>query len=615
MRQFTKCEKFLGAVLLGILLVWSVGVPIWGEFKYRIALINLGHPRRYTQAIRTISRHDPSERRMRDLESRLRHSDHSVRWRTARILKGWSYEPDSPEDEFHYANSLGDFHRIPFQTDRIIEYALDPVHDSGIQFYPLNRLSSWVDPRIREKLLSLQPLEVTDANRLMGESQTEAHARITKLWLRSLALQGSVEDNEVIASYLTYPHPWVQSVAIQALGNSRGYDYLDEIIGVLEGFLSVRDRPVPLQNRFDWSYSGYTAKNLADDRWFPLFNEILATEEPLYRRVSTLAIDFSSAIGTRMDNKQMVENLRTFLNRAPDHLLWSWRFEDFKKRVLENEKPVFPSPTNRPFKRVVLNLADTEEVDESQFEDLDREVQSLIEQMRQRMIRQESISELRGKLRELSRTNHPDLVPLLTCVQVKENDRGYVFRDSYDYLGRMNVQTAYLQMCSTLEHNRASWEGLAALGDPRAIPEVGAWLPEVRYFRWAAGTLQAIGWQPQTDEERSFLLIYNQDPEELALHQEMLGNFLRSQLSSTEVRRRDFAAYTIVGLGLDDLVPDLIQALESSGDGRLACRMYHSGHPLLRANAEAWIEAAPPGLLIRGVVGVREGWGHWISAT
>ncbi|MDA3875174.1 MAG: hypothetical protein PF795_14595 [Kiritimatiellae bacterium] len=39
--------------------------------------------------------------------------------------------------------------------------------------------------------------------------------------------------------------------------------------------------------------------------------------------------------------------------------------------------------------------------------------------------------------------------------------------------------------------------------------------------------------------------------------------------------------------------------------------MYHSGHPRLRAKAETWINAAPPGLLIRGSV-PGEGWGHWI---
>ncbi len=597
--------------MIGIILLRVVGAPLRNEIEYRIALRRLGHPQRYVQAILTLSRTPCSPRKIRGLETRLRQACFRTRWRAARVLKNWSYETDCTDNEFFYAISLGEFHRIPFETERVIEYALEPKHELGALSNPLNGIFSWVDPRIRKFLLSMQPLQATEANRYAGEPDAKAHARISGWWIRSLAIQGSVQDNSRIASYLSYPDPSVQTAAILALRTTRGYAHLDDIIRTSEAFLFANNPSALGEHRINGALiSSYAARDLADDRWFPLLNTVLANQGKTNRNIAHIPIYFSSALWSRMDNKRIVRKLRTFLDQDPDHMFWNDGVgADFRTRVLENRKPVFPPPLNQPFKRVVLRLSDPEQADETQFGELNRRVHSLKDKMRKRSIGRQSSLELREELRELKRTNHPGLVPLLTSVSAKCINHQHIFRCSYDYLGRMKAPNVYLQLCSALGNNRAPWEGLAALGDSRAIPELMAWLPEARYFRWAAGTLQSIGWQPQNDEERSFLLLYEQDSEQLLLHQEMLGNFLRDQLSSTEVRRRDFAAKAIVGLGLDDLIPCLIKALETSGDGRIANRMHHSGHPILRAKAEKWIEAAPPGLAIMNRA--REGWGQW----
>jgi hypothetical protein len=108
--------------------------------------------------------------------------------------------------------------------------------------------------------------------------------------------------------------------------------------------------------------------------------------------------------------------------------------------------------------------------------------------------------------------------------------------------------------------------------------------------------LEKLGWTPSNDVETAYQLIYQRSPEDVAAHRELLHRVLVSQMDSTELRRRDFAAWAVIDLELIDLFPDLVRMLEKRPDGRIATRMHQSGNPDLQAAAKIWLANAPFGI-------------------
>ena len=129
---------------------------------------------------------------------------------------------------------------------------------------------------------------------------------------------------------------------------------------------------------------------------------------------------------------------------------------------------------------------------------------------------------------------------------------------------------------------------LGEIGDKRAVGALVAAMPDWE-TRWAIGAaLERLGWQPSSEREKVYLWIGWKKASELTRAWEQTRRVLLEDIRSQEQRRVDNAMFTLIALGRDEMVPQLITALEQRGHEAMAAAYIHCGHDMLAAAAKAW---------------------------
>jgi hypothetical protein len=165
------------------------------------------------------------------------------------------------------------------------------------------------------------------------------------------------------------------------------------------------------------------------------------------------------------------------------------------------------------------------------------------------------------------------------------------------------------------EVREAALEGLGARGDKTAIGDLREALPDWGVNAALVATLEKLGWHPASAAERVYLLISKQDKHGLDAQWEETKGVLLADLGSGEHRRVENAVYTLVCLGRDDVLPDLIRFLGESGTREMAETFLNSGRPELHQAGKEWAKANGyeiqhdeiPG----GVGDAQTKWGNW----
>lgn len=579
--------------------LWRGGRDYWKVQHGDVALV-LNHP---------FYRGDKADRK---LKSFLDHKKARVRSEAAELLIDRGYVPSTPEERISFALATGDFRYAPLQIDEVLDQ-LTLKASEGYEFWIFTfGQDANIDLRFQKfyRAYTLQDLG-TNYYRLPVEACQPHNGYFTSLrngiglgdreWL-----EGCVKDQ----SLKLQSREW----AVDQLGRLRSYESIPVLLETLQeevflnktGMRSTYTNPF---NVFQW---------IQDDRVLPFLLNSISQEFPHDYNTASEAID------ARWDSPVLVRAiLERYLKSNPadekfNYTASALNFRNFSWEYKKTDlKPVQFPPPRKP--RSPSSRDSTRAVTDQEIKQLSAQIQEILTPVPgQQEMNFRDLDDL-DLYRKILPGDNPGLLPLVRAFNLRKHFSGRNPSRTYsyssfiglEYLGEMKDTNSLPRLLSCLRSQASAYRGLEALGDPGVIPQLKTLLPEVIWFKHAMRTLEVLGWEPETEEERAFQLIYHQDKQTLEENKALINKVLREQINSTEVRRREFAAYMTVGLGLEDLVPDLVEYLGVDGDGRIANYMFHSGQPELVNAAENWREHAPPGLRIPNRVDA--GWGNWFN--
>ena len=97
-----------------------------------------------------------------------------------------------------------------------------------------------------------------------------------------------------------------------------------------------------------------------------------------------------------------------------------------------------------------------------------------------------------------------------------------------------------------------------------------------------------LNWQPESTSDSVHLLIGKRQKEKLQDQWEMTKKVLLDDVGSGNPNTITNALFTFISLGRQEVVPTLIEKLNSQGNKEMALAYLNSGHSQLSAAAEAW---------------------------
>jgi HEAT repeat protein len=154
-------------------------------------------------------------------------------------------------------------------------------------------------------------------------------------------------------------------------------------------------------------------------------------------------------------------------------------------------------------------------------------------------------------------------------------------------------------------------EALGKLGEARAAVDglVGA-LPDWDAKDKLGAALKKLGWKPISDADHVYFWICNADGANLKTNWEETTRVLLADVQSSNQRKIENAVYAFVSLGKEDIVPKLIDILNTQGTKEMAETYLNSGHDGLDKAARSW--AAAHGYQVSTGAGAgKAGWGRW----
>ncbi len=555
------------------------------------------------------------ERALRRLESLLRHPYANVRWRAGINIQRLGYQPKTESDWFHYAIATRQHHLVPLQWEDVVRlYLSSPELSQDDPVLPSLEVSQWVDPRVHElfRSIAMERLQGIGAFGSMGEAEQERESDYLVYVLNSLGFMRSARDIPIFREFIRHPSAAVRLEAFDWLVHAKDYEIIPLLI--LEREVEYPDRAT--RSRLEWMLARAMDK-MPDDQWLPLILKTIKTDGEEGRLLG-------GGIRTRLDHPEVIREITELHESNPEswiihHVFKSARLRDSSQRdegiadayrydpvvvdIMEETRPVFPERRVQRAARTspppILSPG-AEEIPlseiEAQIEELKAEI---VQAMRNAAPGERHLGDFQARIETLAgKTDHPDMLPVVIAGR-RFGYSNFAELLGFDYLGRVQHPHAYFPICRHLNSRRffipQTYNGLTALQDSRAIPELVFHLPNQITFRPAMRLLDTLGWTPTTEEEIAFQVLYHRSPESLESHRDVVHRFLQSQLDSSELRRRVFATRAIIDMELADLFPSLVRMLEERKDGRIALLMHQSEHVVLQAAAEAWLANAPAG--------------------
>ncbi len=565
-------------------------------------------------------------RAVQKLESLLSHPYSNVRFRAAWHLKRLRYEPNTEQDFFRFAIASRQYHLIPFRYDEIIEFYLSsPELNEVPPRIPSVEVFNWIDPRIHEvhRTIARYYFENIRAIESMTEEEQKQEARSIKICLQRLSTIRSAADISLIRKFTEHPLEIVRISALQHLVYFRDYEIIPLLI--------EKSKRWDEGNHSEQAHARGQLVNLLedamrlmpDDRWLPLIlSKINANdkESPFFRNAIMARLDHPDVIraiaevyASKPDSDLILKGFRYRIVQDSTHTDQSlnnvWRNHRVIQNLIDEHEPRFPQRRQRPGLRStqyttkpsnILEASHTET--QPNMEKKGKEIKTdMLQAMRQGALDSEARRSFRDRIKPLAvKTDDPELLPVVMVYHFFLN-HGLPEDLGFEYLGRNQYPHAYLLMTRSLNlqirfFSSEIYKGLAELQDPRTLPDLLQCLPYRNTFQPAMRLLERLDWTPSNDVEKAYDSLYRNSPEQTETEKKLVHEFLKTQLNSTEVRRRVFASHIIIGQNRSDLFPDLIQMLEQREDGRIAILLHHSDVPELEAAAQRWLKNAPIGI-------------------
>jgi HEAT repeat protein len=133
-------------------------------------------------------------------------------------------------------------------------------------------------------------------------------------------------------------------------------------------------------------------------------------------------------------------------------------------------------------------------------------------------------------------------------------------------------------------------ETLASIGGEPVLQSMKAALPEWSTRTLAARVLGALGWVPQTPQERVHWLVAGNRRAELVEDWPVTRFVLSGDLTSGQPRRSEYAVRAYIAIGEEAAVGDLLTFFEMEPDESAARLFLDSREPRLEAAARTWFE-------------------------
>jgi HEAT repeat protein len=129
---------------------------------------------------------------------------------------------------------------------------------------------------------------------------------------------------------------------------------------------------------------------------------------------------------------------------------------------------------------------------------------------------------------------------------------------------------------------------LGKLGDARATVPLRAALPDWQANVAIGDALTKLQWHPTSEADEVYLWICERRGYVLRVRWDQTKNVLLADIQSGARRKIENAAYALICLGDEEVVPDLKRILETSGNAEMAEIYLHCGNNELYSTAGAW---------------------------
>lgn len=125
-----------------------------------------------------------------------------------------------------------------------------------------------------------------------------------------------------------------------------------------------------------------------------------------------------------------------------------------------------------------------------------------------------------------------------------------------------------------------------------------------------ANALSYIGWKPQTDSDRIHFLVAQRKGKELKKDWGITKDVLLKDVGSGNYGIIENALYAFIAIGKEEIIPELIETLNTNGTKTTAEAYLNCGHSGLGKAAREW--ASRHGYTIyTGAGAAPVGWGQW----
>jgi hypothetical protein len=131
---------------------------------------------------------------------------------------------------------------------------------------------------------------------------------------------------------------------------------------------------------------------------------------------------------------------------------------------------------------------------------------------------------------------------------------------------------------------------LGRIGNEQAVPFLVGALSDWKVRCSAAQALDCFDWKPKTPSDRIHYLIAKGQNDLVLTEWELTQKVLFDDVLLGDKRSIEYGVYALIELGGDKMIPQLIDILQSNGEGIIAQVYYDSGHQRLMEAAGRWAD-------------------------
>lgn len=160
---------------------------------------------------------------------------------------------------------------------------------------------------------------------------------------------------------------------------------------------------------------------------------------------------------------------------------------------------------------------------------------------------------------------------LITALKGEYGEIDNARREVIEYMGREGVI-----------------KSLGEIGDTRAVKPLLEYLTDWYCNQKVAEALSCMSWQPKTSEEKVHLWVAARNDSTLQAYWNLTKTVLLKDVESNQYRTIENALFAFIGIGKEEVLPELVSALNTKGNKTMAVAYLNCGHNELDKAAMVW---------------------------